>query len=469
METTLAQTKTTTPLKSSPIPASTKQASPLVSVKRTTTSSQKKKRKKQEKDPIVTNEDKENDEVVIVVQDSQPLTSCASNSDNNVPMEENPIDTPKMMVIKATQEDEVKVRSKRGKRNSAGRPLRPRKSETDLLSGQYPPSPQTRREASIDLVDVTGKIPSARWAHSMNFIPSKHQLILYGGDDNSEKTIGDLFLYDIVEKRWSSPLNCSSVSRSWHGATYIESKQLLLVFGGERLTCSETSQENEIFSEIMVLDTEVLLWYPPAISGHAPTPRSGHTCSNVHDDIVVFGGTGKRKWLNTVDVLDTGKSSRHVRHNRSRLNIQFVDHWDWKSVKKVGEPPAPRAYHSATVLGNKLVIFGGRDPKKSFNTVHVLERIDAGTFRGLNLNLLLLIITGHTFIVVNVGTWSWFHPCVVGSGPSPRSGHSATAIDASNVLIYGGWDSPAFSKLGYNRSLHFSDAFLLNIGEFPQN
>ena len=65
----------------------------------------------------------------------------------------------------------------------------------------------------------------------------------------------------------------------------------------------------EVLDECMVLDTELFLWYPPAISGHAPSARCGHTASLVRGgkDIVIFGGSRGRKWQNNVTVLDVDR------------------------------------------------------------------------------------------------------------------------------------------------------------------
>jgi hypothetical protein len=40
----------------------------------------------------------------------------------------------------------------------------------------------------------------------------------------------------------------------------------------------------------MVLDTEIYLFYPPAMSGKSPPARSGHSAAVLGKDLVVFGG-----------------------------------------------------------------------------------------------------------------------------------------------------------------------------------
>ncbi|GLD98101.1 hypothetical protein PINS_up006798 [Pythium insidiosum] len=110
--------------------------------------------------------------------------------------------------------------------------------------------------------------------------------------------------------------------------------------------------------------------------------------------------------------------------------------WHWKTVKVEGKPPSARTYHSAVAVGDSIVYFGGNDAKKSFNSVHVLRKS-----------------------ATTPDVWVWFHPCVVGAPPRARTGHSATVVDNSKILIFGGWD-PQSGGEGITEV--FDDAFLLN-------
>lgn len=113
-----------------------------------------------------------------------------------------------------------------------------------------------------------------------------------------------------------------------------------------------------------------------------------------------------------------------------------LDTWHWKNVKIEGKPPSARTYHSAVAVGESIIYFGGNDAKKSFNSVHVLKK------------------KGESDI------WTWFHPCVVGTPPQARTGHSATLVDGSKILIFGGWDPQREDELVATSV--FNDGFLLN-------
>jgi hypothetical protein len=91
-------------------------------------------------------------------------------------------------------------------------------------------------------------------------------MVIYGGDGESE-TLGDFHIFDANLSKWSTPINCSSAPRAWHTMAYLPDKHLLLVFGGERADVVPDGTP-EILSNIMVMDTQALLWYPPAVSGY---------------------------------------------------------------------------------------------------------------------------------------------------------------------------------------------------------
>ena len=77
-----------------------------------------------------------------------------------------------------------------------------------------------------------------------------------------------------------------------------------------------------------------------------------------------------------------------------------------------GNPVAPRAGHTATLLpGRKLLIFGGQNKSGPLG------------------DLALLDLTNMT----------WYRPKPSGNPPSKRSGHTASYKDGQ-IFFYGGWD-----------------------------
>lgn len=48
----------------------------------------------------------------------------------------------------------------------------------------------------------------------------------------------------------------------------------------------------EVVDDLMVLDTEIFLWFKPVITGKPPCARSGHTaCLMDGNNLVIFGGS----------------------------------------------------------------------------------------------------------------------------------------------------------------------------------
>ncbi|GMF38221.1 unnamed protein product [Phytophthora fragariaefolia] len=302
-------------------------------------------------------------------------------------------------------------------------------------------TPKSRSESSPSgsIMELMSGPPKPKQAGALFVFPD-HQLI-YGGSDDEEHTLGDLHVFDMKTHRWTTPLNCATITRAWHDAVFLASKNLVLVFGGERNAQAEG--ELDILSDIAVLDTECLLWYPPAIRGTPPSARSGHTCTAIGNDVVVFGGSRGRSRQSSVHILNTGEwLERYIQwfmHIMVTLLLSNIDDWNWKMVKVDGKPPSARTYHTAVAVGDDIVYFGGNDSSKSFNAVHVLKKSSKKS--------------GDDF-------WSWFHPTALGTPPQARTGHSATLLDNGKILVFGGWD-PQRDDANAPTTV-FDDAFLLD-------
>ncbi|CAM9821267.1 unnamed protein product, partial [Choristocarpus tenellus] len=283
--------------------------------------------------------------------------------------------------------------------------------ESEVLAIASSVSESLKAEQTLVTAKNDSCAPMGRWGHSATMISDSRMLVLGGqaDDDAHEATLGDLYKFDFVTEKWSRPVNCDSVPRAWHTASFLEGKNLLVIFGGERTVdgCPEC------LDDIMVLDTDIDLFYPPAISGKPPAARSGHSAAVIGKDLVVFGGVRGRKWQNKISVLDT-------------------ERWHWRHPTIDGSAPAPRSYHSATVVGELMVVIGGNNQNESFDKVHVLD--------------------------TRKSRWEWITPVVVGVGPSPRTGHAALLLDdGKTIMLHGGWDPEDEGGVR-----HFEDAFLLD-------
>jgi N-acetylneuraminic acid mutarotase len=262
--------------------------------------------------------------------------------------------------------------------------------------------------------------PPARWGHTLTKLDNGN-ILVYGGQSYDVKgdpiILADVHLYDAKKASWDKPINCRGESRQFHSATFIPERNIIIAFGGETLdVLGKGKNKSKVITSdtLRVLDTEIMLWYPPAVSGDIPTGRSGHTATFFPEtnELVLFGGVRGSKWLNAVSVLD-------------------INRWHWSSPKIDGMPPKPRSYHTATAVGNnKIVVFGGNNKTSCFNTVHVLE----ATLSSANGD-------NSSADAAPTCTWKWSNPTVKGKAPFPRTGHTATLLeDGKTICVYGGWD-----------------------------
>ncbi|KAI4346460.1 hypothetical protein L6164_007354 [Bauhinia variegata] len=126
----------------------------------------------------------------------------------------------------------------------------------------------------------------------------------------------------------------------------------------------------------------------------------------------------------TVPVARTGQSATLIGSkvivfggedmSRKLLNdvhILDLETMTWNAIKTMQTPPAPRYDHAATMHGERyLFIFGGCSHSVFFNDLHVLD----------------------------LQTMEWSQPQIQGDLVSPRAGHAGVTIDESWFIVGGG-------------------------------
>lgn len=88
-----------------------------------------------------------------------------------------------------------------------------------------------------------------------------------------------------------------------------------------------------------------------------PPPRRAHTTVLYRNYLVVFGGGNGQNALNDVWALDISDPSRLT----------------WQEWPTKGDVPQRKGYHTANLVGDKMVVFGGSDGHASFADVHILN------------------------------------------------------------------------------------------------
>jgi N-acetylneuraminic acid mutarotase len=136
----------------------------------------------------------------------------------------------------------------------------------------------------------------------------------------------------------------------------------------------------------------------PRTEGKRMAARGGHTAVVIKTDLIFFGGHhysggGKFTYYNDTTVLDLETNTWHV-------------------VKCGGTKPSPRYGHTASVIGNRMYIFGGKGPdEKLYNDIFFLDTL----------------------------SWCWIELSSTTAPPPPRFGHAETVV-GDKIVVCGGWD-----------------------------
>ena len=134
-----------------------------------------------------------------------------------------------------------------------------------------------------------------------------------------------------------------------HTATLVDRK--LVVFGG--------GQSSTYYSDIWVLDTQMRRWTRPSFDVEiAPAPRRAHTTVMYKGKLWIFGGGNGEFALNDLWTLD-------ITANLERLK--------WQQIEAGRVKPKPRGYHTATLVGNMMIVIGGSDGHDCFYDIWCLN------------------------------------------------------------------------------------------------
>jgi len=161
---------------------------------------------------------------------------------------------------------------------------------------------------------------------------------------------------------------------------------------------------------------QILKWQRCIIEGKYPEQRGGHTTVLIKDQyLLVFGGhryerEGEFTYFNDIQVFD-------ITTNK------------WKQIRASGLEVAPRYGHSATLVGDRMFVFGGK---------------------GTNGNLY------RDMVVLDIKNWVWAPVVSQSVSPPARMQHASLQI-GRKIVIHGGWDSVSPS---------YNDIWIFDTGDF---
>lgn len=209
---------------------------------------------------------------------------------------------------------------------------------------------------------------------------------------------------NLPQPRHNSRTRYPEVPFKRYGHTAVLYKHKVYIWGG---------RNDEICCNIVfAFNTKTLLWEKPTVNGRVPGVRDGHTACVVGDCMYVFGGFEEQ----------INQFSRDVHC----LNLETMT---WTYVDTSGEPPSYRDFHTATVIGNRMYVFGGRGDLHS--PFHTQEEFYCDRI-----------------VYLDLRTFEWHTPKTTGQVPVGRRSHSAFVYN-EKMVIFGGYQSIL--------DLHFND------------
>ncbi|KAK3440345.1 hypothetical protein EUGRSUZ_B00620 [Eucalyptus grandis] len=238
-----------------------------------------------------------------------------------------------------------------------------------------------------------------RWAHTCNAIKGGRFLYVFGGFGIDYCQTNEVHVFDTVEQTWSQPTikGMPPAPRDGHSCTNVGDN--LFVFGG-------TDGMNPL-GDLHILYTSSHTWISPMTRGEGPEARQGHSAALVDKRLFIFGGYGKSP--------DNGDE---VYYND--LFILNTETFVWNKPMMTGIPPSPRHTHGCSTWKNKMIVLGGEDGCDNYlSDVHILNAVSCFFLSTIILFLLSFgLSTGHTL--------------------PPRAGY-LTITFGKFLLVYGGY------------------------------
>lgn len=352
--------------------------------------------------------------------------------------------------------------------NSAPRPTGLSKSVRGAHTS-FPPLPDAKSAPDVPPAPASGmywsRAPTsgashtALRAHTTTLIGSN--IYVFGGCD-SRSCFNELYVFDADAFYWSCPHVVGDIPLPLRAMTCTAVGKKLIVFGG--------GDGPAYYNDVYVLDTVNFRWTRPKISGTPPSKRRAHTACLYRNGIYIFGGGDGIRALNDVwrlDVADVHKMSWKLISAPSSSSEK-----EGRDSPAVESKPKARGYHTANMVGSKLIIFGGSDGGECFRDVWVFD-VETLVWKPVNITIsyprlshtativgsYLFVIGGHDgveysneVLLLNLVTMQWDKRKIYGQGPTGR-GYHGTVLHDSRLYVIGGFDGGTV----------FGDVFILEL------
>lgn len=226
----------------------------------------------------------------------------------------------------------------------------------------------------------------------------------FGGYSSSEgyEVSGkiDIYVLDTDTLRWSplAYVTCGDeVPFKRYGHTVAAHGRRIYLWGGR----NDLSASNILHC----FDVDSLTWTIPPTTGKPPLAADGHSACVINDYMYIFGGFQD----------DTEKFGQTVH----RLNLNILE---WEEVETYDVPPVSRDFHTASPIGTRMYIFGGRSSNEDIVNEHVKSEFYC-----------------NKIMYLNTENMKWCTPSTLGRPPCGRRSHSAVVYE-NKIYIIGGYN-----------------------------
>lgn len=188
-------------------------------------------------------------------------------------------------------------------------------------------------------------LPEPRDHHTATLLKTGEVLVVGGGQGSEislptgEKALASAVLYDPKSDTWR-PTGSMHEARAGHRAVLLDDGRVLVVGGGNKVgySCADIHPNCTIADSIgsaEIYDPATGVW---TTTGALAQPRIGFDLHLTPTGVVASGGGAKNQGLTSVEIYDVAAGT-------------------WRSGPSL---QGQRLYHSAALLGGKLVVAGGK-------------------------------------------------------------------------------------------------------------
>ncbi|KAK2969061.1 hypothetical protein RJ640_021100 [Escallonia rubra] len=227
----------------------------------------------------------------------------------------------------------------------------------------------------------------------------------------------------------------------------------------EKLYITGGTRNGRYLSDVQVFDLRNLTWSTIKVSTEPSADKTENNSS--HEGLLPISGHNMIKWGNKLLLL-----AGHLKNISESVTVRFIDLESHLCgvVETSGTVPVARGGQSVSLVGSRLIMFGGEDrQRRLMNDVHVLDletftwnvlettqtppapRFDHTTAVHAERYLLVFGGCSHSIFfndlhVLDLETMEWSQPQIQGDLVTPRAGHAGITID-ENWYIVGGGDN----------------------------